>query len=112
VTCLLQLIYVHFVLLVCWCVVCFNCAIIAHSDVDAALAAEYWGQPALYAHVQHAVMIALGTGVGYSVVVGGKQHLGHFGLLEGGHIIINPSSDLLCGCGQYGNNTQLIELED
>lgn len=49
-------------------------------------------------------MIALGTGVGYSVVVDSKQHLGHFGMLEGGHMIINPQSDRLCGCGQYGES--------
>jgi len=72
--------------------------------VDAALAAEYWGQPVLYANVQHIVMISLGTGVGFSVVVNGKQHLGHYGLLEGGHMIINPSSDIRCGCGQYGTD--------
>jgi predicted NBD/HSP70 family sugar kinase len=77
-------------------------------DVDAALAAEYWGHPSVYADVNCAVMVALGTGVGYSVVIKSEQHLGHFGMLEGGHMIINPHSDRLCGCGQYGMQCTLI----
>ena len=77
---------------------------VAYVDVDAALAAEYWGQPAQYGNVKHMVMVALGTGVGYAVIVDGKQLFGHFGLLEGGHMIINPTSNLLCGCGQYGES--------
>jgi predicted NBD/HSP70 family sugar kinase len=64
----------------------------------------YWGQPGLYSEVSCAVMVALGTGVGYSVVVDKKQHLGHFGLLEGGHMIIDPRSEEQCGCGQYGES--------
>lgn len=80
----------------------YNLPAVLLNDVDAALAAEYWGQPDKYSNVKHVVMIALGTGVGYAVVVNGKQLFGHFGLLEGGHMIINPHSDLLCGCGQYG----------
>ena len=72
------------------------------------MAAEYWGHPSVYADVNCAVMVALGTGVGYSVVIKSEQHLGHFGMLEGGHMIINPHSDRLCGCGQYGIQCTLI----
>ena len=48
-----------------------------------------------------AVLLVLGGGVGSSVAVGGVIHRGSRGMIEGGHMIVQPGGPP-CGCGQRG----------
>lgn len=49
------------------------------------------------------IMITLGTGVGSGIVCDGHLLSGSRGFAgELGHVIVNPDSDRLCGCGRRG----------
>jgi glucokinase len=50
------------------------------------------------------VGITLGTGVGGGVLIGGRLHLGHWGIGgEIGHLVVEAGADAaLCGCGARG----------
>jgi glucokinase len=44
-----------------------------------------------------------GTGIGAALAQKGVIHRGSRGLIEGGHMIVDPSLDAQrCGCGQQG----------
>lgn len=44
-----------------------------------------------------------GTGIGAALAQKGVIHRGSRGLIEGGHMIVDPSPDAQrCGCGQQG----------
>ena len=54
------------------------------------------------ADVDDLVMVAVGTGIGGGVVLGGQLFRGHFGIAaEFGHIRAVPRGRV-CGCGNYG----------
>jgi glucokinase len=54
------------------------------------------------ADVDDLVMVAVGTGIGGGVVLGGQLFRGHFGIAaEFGHIRAVPHGRV-CGCGNYG----------
>jgi glucokinase len=54
------------------------------------------------ADVNDLLMVALGTGVGGGIVVGGQLMRGSFGLAaEIGHLRVVPQGPL-CGCGRHG----------
>ena len=76
------------------------------NDADAAMAAEMWSScgasSGKYANVQHAAMLTLGTGIGSGIMLNGKMHEGANGLIEAGHMIVNPLMGRKCGCGQVG----------
>ena len=48
-----------------------------------------------------AALLVLGGGVGSSLSIGGTIHRGARGLVEGGHVIVQPDGRA-CGCGQKG----------
>lgn len=75
-------------------------AILAN-DADSAVAAEVWVGAAKKAGVKNMVMLTLGTGVGAGVVIDGHIISGASGLIEGGHMIMDPEGPL-CGCSQRG----------
>lgn len=71
------------------------------NDANAAALGEMWAGVAK--GVSSYVLIALGTGVGAGVVVGGKLVAGAFGAGgEIGHITVNPDETRSCGCGRKG----------
>ncbi|MDO4536876.1 MAG: ROK family protein [Coriobacteriales bacterium] len=71
------------------------------NDANAAALGELWQGSAKGA--KSFVLIALGTGVGGGVVVNGKLVSGAFGAGgEIGHITVNRSETLHCGCGRCG----------
>ena len=71
------------------------------NDANAAALGEMWSGAAR--GVKNFVLIALGTGCGGGVVVGGKLVAGAFGAGgEIGHITVNREEKLTCGCGRHG----------
>lgn len=71
------------------------------NDVNAAALGELWQGAAKGA--DSFVLVALGTGVGGGVVVGGELVLGAFGAGgEIGHLNVNRNESLACGCGRRG----------
>lgn len=71
------------------------------NDANAAALGEMWAGVAK--GISSYVLIALGTGVGAGVVVGGRLVAGAFGAGgEIGHITVNPAEELSCGCGRKG----------
>jgi glucokinase len=75
------------------------------NDADAAISAEVWAASSKqkYAHAENIAMITLGTGIGVGLVLNNRLYQGSFGCVEGGHMIIDSSSEAtLCGCGQRG----------
>lgn len=77
-----------------------NIPVVLVNDADAALCAEMASNSAL-THVRNAALVAVGTGIGVGLMLDGKLHQGHNGLIEAGHMIIDKSNDApLCGCGQ------------
>lgn len=71
------------------------------NDANAAAMGEVWRGGAQ--GLQSCVFITLGTGVGGGVVINGKVADGASGAAgEIGHICLNPSEPLTCGCGRHG----------
>lgn len=71
------------------------------NDANAAALGEYWQGAARDA--DSVVLVAVGTGVGGGVVVGGQLVTGAFGAGgEIGHLTVNPSETEPCGCGRHG----------
>lgn len=78
-----------------------NASIAFVNDANAAALGELWAGVAQGA--SSFVLIALGTGVGAGVVVGGRLIAGAFGSGgEIGHITLNRDEKLVCGCGRHG----------
>lgn len=78
-----------------------NASIAFVNDANAAALGEMWAGVAQ--GVSSYVLIALGTGVGAGVVVGGKLIAGSFGAGgEIGHITLNRDETRVCGCGRRG----------
>jgi glucokinase len=59
---------------------------------------------------RHLVCIALGTGVGGGVVIGGRLHLGLGHAGEIGHTTVDPDGPL-CGCGNRGCLDRMASAE-
>ncbi len=92
-----------------------NATVAFVNDANAAALGEMWGGVAQ--GVSSYVLIALGTGVGAGVVIGGKLVAGAFGAGgEVGHITVNPEEERCCGCGrkgcleQYASATGVVRL--
>ena len=78
-----------------------NASIAFVNDANAAALGEMWAGVAQ--GISSYVLIALGTGVGAGIVVNGKLIAGAFGAGgELGHMTLNPSETLVCGCGRRG----------
>ena len=78
-----------------------NASIVFVNDANAAALGEMWAGVAQ--GVSSYVLIALGTGVGAGVVVGGRLIAGSFGAGgEIGHITLNRDETRTCGCGRRG----------
>ena len=78
-----------------------NASIAFVNDANAAALGEMWAGVAQ--GVSSYVLIALGTGVGAGVVVGGRLIAGSFGAGgEIGHITLNRDETRACGCGRRG----------
>ena len=78
-----------------------NATVAFVNDANAAALGEMWAGVAQ--GVSSYVLIALGTGVGAGVVVGGKLVAGAFGAGgEVGHVTVNPAETRACGCGRKG----------
>lgn len=79
----------------------FGVPVVLENDADAAALGEYWmgagkGISRLY-------VVTVGTGIGTSFIENGKIFRGKDGLHpEGGHIIIDASSDTHCYCEMRG----------
>ncbi len=92
-----------------------NATVAFVNDANAAALGEMWAGAAR--GVSSFVLIALGTGVGAGVVVGGKLVAGAFGAGgEIGHVTVNPDETCSCGCGrkgcleQYASATGVVRL--
>ena len=92
-----------------------NATVAFVNDANAAALGEMWVGVAR--GVSSYVLIALGTGVGAGVVVGGKLVAGAFGAGgEVGHVTVNPAETRVCGCGrtgcleQYASATGIVRL--
>ncbi len=92
-----------------------NATVAFVNDANAAALGEMWAGVAR--GVSSYVLIALGTGVGAGVVVGGKLVAGAFGAGgEVGHVTVNPAETRVCGCGrtgcleQYASATGIVRL--
>ena len=71
------------------------------NDANAAALGELWAGSARDA--SSFVLLALGTGVGAGVVVGGRLVAGAFGAGgEAGHITVRRDEPRACGCGRHG----------
>lgn len=71
------------------------------NDANAAALGELWAGSAR--DVSSFVLLALGTGVGAGVVVGGRLVAGAFGAGgEAGHITVRRDEPRACGCGRHG----------
>lgn len=71
------------------------------NDANAAALGELWAGAAR--DVSSFVLLALGTGVGAGVVVGGRLVAGAFGAGgEAGHITVRRDEPRTCGCGRHG----------
>lgn len=87
-----------------------HCGYSLLNDADAAICAEVWHQDASSPrHYENAVMITLGTGIGYSAILRDELYSGSNSMMEGGHAIVYPSflstpanPSRACGCGQVG----------
>lgn len=72
------------------------------NDVDAHLAGEAWVGAARGA--SHALLVAIGTGVGAGLLVDGRQHRGaHHAAGEMGHMPSAAARGLRCPCGTLGH---------
>ena len=80
------------------------------NDANAAALGEMWAGAA--AGVRDCVMLALGTGVGAGVIVGGRLVAGAFGAGgEAGHITVNPGeTHVLMGHNGAGKSTLMSAL--
>ena len=70
------------------------------NDANAALIAE----TRFYSNCPGTIcMVTVGTGIGVSILIGGMKEVypGSRGLVEGGHMIVDPNGPL-CKCGQRG----------
>ena len=77
----------------------------AGNDANVAALGEMWqGAGKGYKNV---VMVTLGTGVGGGIIIDGKMIAGSNGAGgEIGHMVVNPSETLICGCGGHGHLEQ------
>ena len=92
-----------------------NATVAFVNDANAAALGELWAGVAQ--GISSYVLIALGTGVGAGVVVGGRLVAGAAGAGgEIGHITVNPDEKRTCGCGrkgcleQYASATGVVRL--
>lgn len=70
-------------------------------DNDANAAA--WAQFRLGTAADYMLFVTVGTGVGGGIVLDGRIFRGRSGIgAEIGHIIVDPRSDAVCGCGNRG----------
>lgn len=79
----------------------FATRVVVDNDANAQGLAEYrYGAGAGYGSM---IFITLSTGIGAGIILDGKLFRGMTGTAgEVGHMIVNPASDFLCGCGNYG----------
>ncbi|DBA03306.1 TPA: hypothetical protein N0F65_011665 [Lagenidium giganteum] len=70
------------------------------NDADAAVLAEQWVGSAKD-NIKNFIMLTLGTGVGFGLIVDGKLVRGGTNTIEGGHLIVERNGRL-CGCSQRG----------
>jgi glucokinase len=79
-----------------------NSPVILVNDAVAGVWSEYI--LGLRRSVEDLVHVAIGTGIGVGVIIGGRLILGRRGdSHEAGHIVIDYSSNALCGCGGRGH---------
>jgi glucokinase len=79
----------------------FSVPVIVDNDANAQGYAEFrFGAGVPYDTV---IFLTLSTGIGAGLVLEGKLYRGMTGTAgEFGHTIVEPTSDLLCGCGNHG----------
>ncbi len=79
----------------------FPTRVIVDNDANAQALAEYlFGAGAGYDSM---IFVTFSTGIGAGIVLDGKLYRGMTGTAgEVGHMIVNPESDFLCGCGNHG----------
>ena len=82
----------------------------AVNDANAAAMGELWRGGAQ--GLSSCVLLTLGTGVGGGVVIDGRVAAGANGAAgEIGHICVNPSEPLECGCGRHGCLEQYVSAK-
>ena len=79
----------------------FSTCVIVDNDANAQAYAEYrFGAGVGYGSL---VFLTISTGIGAGLILDGKIYRGMTGTAgEFGHTIVNPHSDIKCGCGNYG----------
>jgi glucokinase len=84
----------------------FDVPVALENDADAAALGESWAGSGR--GVKRMVMLTIGTGVGYALILNGEIYRGLGGEHpEGGHIIIDPSGPE-CYCGAHGCLESLV----
>lgn len=80
----------------------FGVTCILENDANAAALGEYhFGQGR---GMEHLIYLTISTGVGGAAIMGGKLLEGISGnAFEVGHMILDPRSDKICGCGLTGD---------
>ncbi|HVP17401.1 MAG TPA: ROK family protein [Spirochaetia bacterium] len=79
----------------------FPTRVVVDNDANAQGMAEYlFGAGAGHGSL---VFVTFSTGIGAGIVLDGKLYRGMTGTAgEVGHMIVNPASDFVCGCGNHG----------
>ena len=80
---------------------CFRTRVIVDNDANAQGLAEY--RFGAGAGCRSMIFVTFSTGIGAGIVLDGKLYRGITGTAgEVGHMIVNPASDFICGCGNKG----------
>lgn len=79
----------------------FSGCVVVDNDANAQAYAEYkFGAGVGYDSL---IFLTISTGIGAGLILDGKIYRGMTGTAgEFGHTIVNPHSDIKCGCGNYG----------
>jgi glucokinase len=79
----------------------FPTRVVVDNDANAQCLAEYkFGAGVGYRSM---IFVTFSTGIGAGIILDGRLYRGMTGTAgEVGHIIVNPSSDFVCGCGNHG----------
>ena len=84
----------------------FGVPVALENDADAAALGESWAGSGR--EMKRMVMLTIGTGVGYALILNGEIYRGFRGEHpEGGHIIVDPSGPA-CYCGAHGCLESLV----
>jgi glucokinase len=81
----------------------FPTRVVVDNDANAQGLAEYRFGAGAGAGYGSMIFVTFSTGIGAGIILDGKLYRGMTGTAgEVGHMIVNPASDFVCGCGNHG----------